>query len=322
VAKLVFSYSHLDENLRDALEVHLTSLKRQGLIEMWHDRRILAGEEFEGKIDQYFEEADVILLLVSPDFIASDYCFNIEMQRAIERHHEGSARVIPVILRPCDWHPFPFGKLLAATEDGKAITKFPTLDDGFYQVVLAVKAAIKDMKMEVQVQDSVGSAQKTTSTGAVKTQMASKRSANLRVRKEFSDKDRDEARRSCFEFVANYFESSLAELKKRNNGIDVAFRRIDANGFEATIYVNGKQKGHCGIFMAGSDRWGGSDLAFSFGGVTKGSFNESVSVQDDGYNLGFKALGMATYGAAKEGLLTEEGVAESFWELLIRPLQS
>ena len=84
---LLFSYAHEDEDLRDQLEVHLTSLKREGIIATWHDRRIVAGAPLDGEISAYLENANIILLLVSPYFIASDYCFNIEMTRAMERHN-------------------------------------------------------------------------------------------------------------------------------------------------------------------------------------------------------------------------------------------
>jgi hypothetical protein len=143
VATLFFSYSHVDENLRDQLEIHLSSLRRQGLIDSWHDRRITAGHEFGPAIDAQIDTDDVILLLVSPDFIASDYCYQREMTRAMERHQSGKARVIPVILRPCDWHDLPFGKLLATPKDGKPITMWPNIDQAFLDVVTAIKNALK-----------------------------------------------------------------------------------------------------------------------------------------------------------------------------------
>lgn len=145
--------------LRNELEKHLSPLKRQGLIEAWHDRRIVAGQEFNGEIDRHngeidrhFEEADIILLLVSSDFINSDYCYDIEMKRAVERHELGHAVVIPVILRPCHWHDLPFGKLLAATPDGKPVTQYPSLDDGFFQVVSSIKGALKTLAKSAGVE--------------------------------------------------------------------------------------------------------------------------------------------------------------------------
>jgi hypothetical protein len=109
LASLFFSYSHRDERLRDQLEMHLSSLRRQGLISTWHDRRIVAGSDVDESIDENLNSADVILLLVSPDFIASDYCYEREVARAIQRHKDGKAKVISVILRPCDWRELPIG---------------------------------------------------------------------------------------------------------------------------------------------------------------------------------------------------------------------
>jgi hypothetical protein len=98
MAKLFFSYSHKDEELRDELEIHLSTIKRQGVIKTWHDRRIGGGNEFRKSIDENLEQSEIILLLVSPYFIASDYCYDVEMQRAIQKHENGTAKVIPVIL--------------------------------------------------------------------------------------------------------------------------------------------------------------------------------------------------------------------------------
>lgn len=91
-----------------------------GKITTWHDRRIVPGQEFEHQIDHYFSQADIILLLISSDFIASDYCYQVEMTNALERHKKGEAVVIPVILRECAWHQLPFGSIMAATIDGSA----------------------------------------------------------------------------------------------------------------------------------------------------------------------------------------------------------
>ncbi len=111
--EVFYSYSHHDEVLRDELEKHLSILRRQGVISQWHDRQIGAGREWEGQIDQRLNSAQVILILISADFLASDYCYDIEMMRAMERNDSGEARVIPVILRSVDWRGAPFGKLQA-----------------------------------------------------------------------------------------------------------------------------------------------------------------------------------------------------------------
>lgn len=309
----------MDETLRNELEKHLSPLKRQGVIESWHDRRIVAGQEFNGEINRHFEEADIVLLLVSSDFINSDYCYDVEMKRAVERHDLGQAVVIPVILRSCHWHDLPFGKLLAATPDGKPVTQYPSLDDGFYQVVDAITRALKTLPKTM----SAVPAPLAHPASAVPTPRAEKgmtaRSSNLRVKKEFSDRERDQARIECFEFLAKYFSNSLDELKQRNPGIEVDFRQVDAKSFESTIYIGGKRRCSCGIWVGG--RGFGGDIIFSHNGVTPGSFNESMTIQDDGYSLGFKPLGMSHFGRDPNSFLNYEGVAEYFWEMLIQPLQ-
>ena len=140
--RVFISYAHKDEALRKRLDTHLSLMQRQGLIQTWHDRQIQAGTNWAEAIDTQLEEASVILLLISPDFLASDYCYDKELQRAVERHTRGEARVIPVILRPCDWHSAPFGALQAVPRDGKAITSWKNRDEAFADVATGLRKAM------------------------------------------------------------------------------------------------------------------------------------------------------------------------------------
>src|SRR5205085_4556988 len=101
--KVFFSYSHEDEKLRDRLDAHLSALKHMEIVHSWHDRKIGPGAHFSASINMQLETADLILLLISPDSMSSDYCYTKEMTRALERHRKREARVIPIILRPVDW---------------------------------------------------------------------------------------------------------------------------------------------------------------------------------------------------------------------------
>ena len=140
--EVFYSYSHKDETLRQKLETHLALLKRDGLIKSWTDRCIRAGSEWSKQIDEHVRSADIILLLISPDFLASDYCFDIEMKIALERHEQKRAVVVPVILRPVDWHTSPFAKLQCVPRDGKAITKFSNRDVAFAAIAQELRALI------------------------------------------------------------------------------------------------------------------------------------------------------------------------------------
>ena len=146
--ELFYSYSHRDEELRDELEKHLIILRRQGVITTWHDRRIGAGNEWKDAIDQHLESAQVILLLISADFLASDYCYDIEMERALERHDAGEALVIPVILRSVYLRGAPFGKLQAVPTDAKPVTSWADRDEAFTNVASGIKDALDQLKRD------------------------------------------------------------------------------------------------------------------------------------------------------------------------------
>ncbi|MBA2396549.1 MAG: toll/interleukin-1 receptor domain-containing protein [Ktedonobacteraceae bacterium] len=125
---LFLSYAHEDEELLNRLVVHLSGLKRQGVIKTWYDRQIFAGKEWAKVLDTRLEQASVILLLVSPDFLASDYCYEIEVKRALERHDAKEAIVMPIVLRPCDWSHTPLARLQVLPQDGRPITKWENRD--------------------------------------------------------------------------------------------------------------------------------------------------------------------------------------------------
>jgi uncharacterized membrane protein len=145
--KIFFCYAHEDEALLNKLKTHLRPLQRQGLIDAWHDRDISPGTKWEYEISQHLNSAQIILLLVSSDFMDSDYCYGIEMKRALERHERGEARVIPVILRHVYWQGEPLGKLQALPKDAKPITDpdWHSLDRAFLSVAEGIHKAVMEL---------------------------------------------------------------------------------------------------------------------------------------------------------------------------------
>lgn len=142
---LFYSYSHKDETLRSELEKHLSILRRQGVISEWHDRKITPGEEWADEIATQLETSQIILLLVSSDFVASDYCYDKEMARALERHDSGEARVLPIVLRSVDWKGAPFGKLQALPKDAKPVVSWEDRDEAFTDVAKGIRAAVAEV---------------------------------------------------------------------------------------------------------------------------------------------------------------------------------
>ncbi len=148
------SYARKDEALMQELDRHLAPLKRKQWISSWHDGCIMPGEEWEPQIKANLEQAQIILLLISVDFICSDYCYEVELAKAIERHCSGKAQVIPVILRDCDWHGTPVGEelllgdLQALPKDAKPISRWESRDDAFADTARGIRKAIQDTQLK------------------------------------------------------------------------------------------------------------------------------------------------------------------------------
>ena len=143
--KIFFCYSHEDEPLLNRLKAHLRPLQRQGLVNVWYDRDISAGTDWEQQIKEQLNIAQIILLLVSPDFMMSEYIYSKEMKRAIERHEQGEATVIPIILRWINWQRTPLGELQALPKDGKPVKSWQDEDEAFYNVVEGIIKVVEEI---------------------------------------------------------------------------------------------------------------------------------------------------------------------------------
>jgi len=142
--KIFCCYAHEDKEMLKKLETHLKSLEREGLVDVWNDRDISPGTEWEPEISKHLNEADIILLLISPYFIASEYIYGVEMKRALERHSKGEARVIPIILEYVHWQIEPLRKLQAVPTDAKPVmsTNWYTVNEAFLDVVNGIRIVI------------------------------------------------------------------------------------------------------------------------------------------------------------------------------------
>jgi hypothetical protein len=317
MVSLFFSYSHKDEDLRNELEVHLSLLKRSGLISTWHDRRITAGSELDHTIRAELESAQVILLLISAHFLASNYCFEIEMQRALEKHKAGSSIVVPIILHPCDWLQSELHNLRATPTDGKAISQHANLHEAFAIVTQDIRQAI-EAKFGTPRSQSVCS----SALAPVEYDPAL-RSSNLRIKRKFDDHEKDQFLEDSYEYIARYFDGSLKELEDRNRQIKTRFKRLDATSFSASIYENGDRVAQCSIWYGGG-HFGSNSIVYSnTADVQRNSYNESLNIIDDGFTLQLKPMSMQMmFRGDRDKSLSQEGAAEYYWSMLICPLQN
>lgn len=270
-----------------------------------HSRR----GEFDKHISAELEAADIVILLISPDFMVSDYCYGIEMKRAMERHQAGSAVVIPVILRPVDWHSAPFGALKALPRDGKPVLKWPTLDDAFLDVVQAFRSLLAARSASA-AQTAISPALASNEPGEASAIAPSRpRSGTLALAREFKDIDRDNFLEEAFAYIRTYFENSLQDVGERNPGIAGKLRWISEVGFTATLYRDGSKLAGCYIRI--SDGFG-RDWNIGYSGndsAQDNSYNEMLSVEADRHTLYLKPMMGNWSGASSK--LTHEGAAKS-----------
>jgi hypothetical protein len=289
-------------------------MKRQGIIETIHDRRIEAGESLGSRIDDYIDSADLILCLLSPDFIASDYCYSHEMKRALEKDESGEARVIPVILRHCEWEQTPLKDLRGTPRDNKPIKAWSDIDEAFKEVVSDIRRAAQTLGEKKQ-RDSLDGHPSHEEDAIHITKTA--RSANLHIAKKVTDQERDELLHETFEYIAEFFANSLDELHKRAKEIGGNFNRFSKYHFNAVVYRNGKREAAVTVFL-------GNTLSYSNGirfnhsptGETNSSNGSYQLVERDG-SIGFSN----SFGSRGERILDREAMAEQLWAELITPLQ-
>lgn len=143
--EIFFSYAHEDEKLMDEVRRQLIVFEREKRIVKWHDRKIPPGSEWKNHIDNRLRNAKIILLFMSPHFIESKYCYEIEGQEALKRHDNGEAVVIPVVLRPCAWEASPFGKLQALPKDAEAISTWANVDSASLNVARSVMSIVDEL---------------------------------------------------------------------------------------------------------------------------------------------------------------------------------
>lgn len=129
--------------MRKRLGRQLSVLEQEGIVSFWHDRKISAGAEWAGTIDERLDAARVVLLLVSPDFIDSQYCREVELKRALQRHEKRDALVVPIILRPVSFKNMPFAKLQALPRDAKPVMTWTNVDTALVDVTDGLRAAIQ-----------------------------------------------------------------------------------------------------------------------------------------------------------------------------------
>ena len=252
--KTVFlSYSHRDMRHAENLLLHLKLLERQGVIEALYDREIEPGDHLDESIQTLMDSASIVLLLISANFLACDYCYEVELQYLRSRQEIGLVRLIPVILSPCDWKSSPLGRFKALPADGKPIVKYDCQDDAFLEISGAIRGICESRNRE-PTHSSVSSSKQEIDCKRLHTTHIDY--LELQLRTEFSVRDYHDFLMKSFEHIEDYFERSLRVLRKKYPSIQTRFIKIDKTSFEARVHTpRPNQDLICGIWMRSEMGW-------------------------------------------------------------------
>jgi hypothetical protein len=304
MAKAFISYSHRDEKALERLHIHLATLRREKKITAWYDREILAGDDIDDEISVNLSDSDLFLALVSPDFLASNYCYEREMAKALERHAEGSLRVVPIILEPCDWKTTPLGKLKALPKDGKAISTWTNENVAYLDVVTELRRISSEAPESDQGQ---------AKPSEVVPVLVKRETRRYRIKRDFDAIDRDEFREQAFRAICDFFRQSVDELNEIGDPIRARFEPMNDLAFSCTVLNKADRDREAHITVhADSDEFGG-DISYSFKRrAPSNTANGFVRVEANEYELYLK-LDNFSHGRSREGPSSAQQAADALW---------
>lgn len=301
------SYSHKDAGALERLHIHLANLQREGRVETWYDRKILAGDVLDDEINKELEMADLFLLIVSPDFIASNYCIEREMQRALERHNAGEARIIPIIVEPCDWMAMPqLRRLKAVPKEGKPISEWTNANNAYLNVVQEIRHII-----------DAGESTDPDFNHEQSTSASFQQSVpRYRVKRDFDEIDRSEYRDASFETIKDYFRRAINEIDAVDD-LRGRFVERGVNSFGSTVVNRARQRGTAHITVHCRDSGVAlGDIYYSFKeNAGENTANGTFNVSSDEYEQYLVAT-MGIFGNSSDRFNSEQA-AEYLWNLFI-----
>ena len=303
--KAFISYSHKDEAALRRLHTHLAVLRREGRIDEWFDREILAGGEIDAEIAERLEFSGLFLLLVSPDFLASDYCVEREMGRALERHRSGEAKVVPIIVEPCDWASTSLRSLKALPSDGKPISEWTNENNAYLDVV-------QELRRVLEAEETPRAAEQKKAT--IQPESSRSRFRSYRVKRDFDEIDRSDFRQTAFAVIRDYFERTIVEIDAIED-LRGRFASLSASSFTCTIVNRAHVHGTAHITVHScTENTGFGDISYSFTeNASPNTANGMFTIEADKYEFFLSPMMMMDFGRHQERL-TPKAAAEHLWE--------
>lgn len=245
----------------------------------------------------------MFLPLVSPDFLASDYCYEREMTRALERHDAGDMRVVPIIIEPCDWTASPLKRLKALPRDGKPVAEWTNQNNAFVDIVTELRRILTEDEVD-DFEDSVAAVPPVSDQ--------TREGRRYRVKRDFDEIDRSDFRNEAFEAIRSYFEAAIAEIDSINH-LRGRFVAIGPQTFGCTVVNRAMDRGTAHITVhARSGNVGLGDIYYSFSeNAPPNTANGGFTIESDEYDL-FLKPSMSAFSGHDERL-SVQGAAELLW---------
>lgn len=295
------SYSHADEAALARLHKHLTMLQRDALLNAWTDHAILAGTRLDGSIRETLEGSRLFLALVSPDYLDSRYCYDVEFKRALELEAQGKLRIVPIILQPCDWKNSPLSTFLALPKDGKPVCDWTNENNAYLDVVTNLRRIIDDLGRPAPM--------------TTPARPAAAGGRKLRVKQDFDAIQKAEFADDSFEAMRAYFAASCEELNGiGDSNLKAKFESMSKTAFTCTVVNRAKRSGgeaHITVRNNKGQRHFGEISYLHERHAPGNSANGSVRVEADDYSL---YLSMDSFfGRDKEKRYSGKEAAEALW---------
>ena len=306
--KAFISYSHRDSHYLERLQVHLAQARRDSLISEWTDQKIDAGSNLNDNISEALASSEIFLALVSPDYIASNYCYEKEFQTALQLQDEGKLIIVPIIIEPCEWQKTPFGRLKAIPKDGKPISEYTNQNVAFLNVVDELRRLTKNVSLS-------------SSLMAKQPQKEENLKRNYKVKKYFSDVDNFNFKEESYEAIKTYFHSTISELNSVEN-LQARFTN-EGKGFFTCLISNRatSQSSFLTVKVGGDGQMHFGDLSYSFSEYVQSNSIQTdkvFKIENDEYDQ-FWSKNSQGFGFSNQSQmrLSANQVAEEIWNEFI-----
>ena len=299
------SYAHADEKRLERLHKHLVMLRRDGSLQAWSDHAIIPGDNVGQTISVALAQSSLFIALVSPDYLASNYCYEKKFQRALQLQAEGRLRIAALILKPCDWLNSPFSEILVLPKDGKPVSEWTNENTACLNAVEGIRRALAASPSPGP--EAAAEAGGTTVSGTAR---------RVRVKQQFDAIQKAEYAEAAFRTIQTYFKNACAELHEASDQIRARFEPMGSTAFTCTVVNRALMRNgeaHITVRHARGGRMHVGDLSFVYQAHAEaGTSNGWMSVKADDYNLFLNAM-IDGLGRSRDEKVTPEQAAERLW---------